>query len=330
MRSSAPSSATSSGRKGRRQAAAAANSLDLQALLRRRARKRPAEGVRFLIITGLSGAGKSHAMRVFEDLNFFVVDNLPPQLLPKFADLCLHSDGKVRRVAVVIDIRGGEFFDDLFNALGQLGELRVAYQILFLDAADDVLVRRFKETRRKHPLAQGRTILQGIRAERRRLEGVKERADKIIDTSTMSVRDLREEIIATYVRGERAGALEVSIISFGYKYGLPMDADLVFDVRFLPNPHFVPGLRGRTGRDRAVVHYMERHRPTRAFTRRLTAFLKFLIPQYVDEGKSYLTIAIGCTGGRHRSVMIAEAARQALAGVDGIRLRVRHRDIANE
>lgn len=329
MRSSAPSSATSSGRKGRRQAAAAANSLDLQALLRRRARKRPAEGVRFLIITGLSGAGKSHAMRVFEDLNFFVVDNLPPQLLPKFADLCLHSDGKVRRVAVVIDIRGGEFFDDLFNALGQLEELRVAYQILFLDAADDVLVRRFKETRRKHPLAQGRTILQGIRAERRRLEGVKERADKIVDTSTMSVRDLREEIIATYVRGERAGALEVSIISFGYKYGLPMDADLVFDVRFLPNPHYQPALRPLPGASPPVRSFVLGQKETQAFLQHLFEMVDYLLPQFVQEGKTHLSIAIGCTGGKHRSVVLADELSAHLQSRD-YKVRVRHRDVRKE
>jgi len=329
LRSSAPSSATSSGRKGRRQAAEAANSLDLQALLRRRGGKRPGEGVRFLIITGLSGAGKSHAMRVFEDLNFFVVDNLPPQLLPKFADLCLHSDGKVQRVAVVIDIRGGEFFDDLFNALGQLGELRVTYQILFLDAADDVLVRRFKETRRKHPLAQGRTILQGIRAERRRLEAVKERADKIIDTSTMSVRDLREEIIATYVRGERAGALEVSIISFGYKYGLPMDADLVFDVRFLPNPHYQPALRPLPGASPPVRSFVLGQKETQAFLQHLFAMVDYLLPQFVQEGKTHLSIAIGCTGGKHRSVVLADELSAHLRSRD-YKVRVRHRDVRKE
>jgi UPF0042 nucleotide-binding protein len=285
--------------------------------------------VRFLIITGLSGAGKSHAMRVFEDLNFFVVDNLPPQLLPKFADLCLHSDGKVRRVAVVIDIRGGEFFDDLFNALGQLEELRVAYQILFLDAADDVLVRRFKETRRKHPLAQGRTILQGIRAERRRLEGVKERADKIIDTSTMSVRDLREEIIATYVRGERAGALEVSIISFGYKYGLPMDADLVFDVRFLPNPHYQPALRPLPGASPPVRSFVLGQKETQAFLQHLFEMVDYLLPQFVQEGKSHLSIAIGCTGGKHRSVVLADELSAHLQSRD-YKVRVRHRDVRKE
>ena len=328
MRSSAPSSATSSGRKRRRPAGAAAQNLHLPALLRRGG-KRPAEGVRFVIIPGLSGAGKSYAMRVFEDLNFFVVDNLPPQLLPKFADLCLHSDGKVQRVAVVIDIRGGEFFDDLFHALGQLEDLRVAYQILFLDAADDVLVRRFKETRRKHPLAQGRTILQGIRAERRRLEAVKERADKIIDTSIMSVRDLREEIMATYVRGERAGALEVSIISFGYKYGLPMDADLVFDVRFLPNPHYQPALRPLPGASPPVRAFILGQKETHAFLQHLFAMVDYLLPQFVQEGKTHLSLAIGCTGGKHRSVVLADELSAHLRG-RGYKVRVHHRDARKE
>ncbi|MCL6646266.1 MAG: RNase adapter RapZ, partial [Dehalococcoidia bacterium] len=279
-----------------------------------------------LIITGLSGAGKSHAMRVFEDLNFFVVDNLPPALLPKFADLCLHSDGKVQRVAVVIDIRGGEFFDDLFHALGQLRALGVHHQILFLDASDEVLVRRFKETRRKHPLAQGRTVLQGIRAERRRLEAVKERADKIIDTSALTVHDLREEIIATYVRGERAGALEVSIISFGYKYGLPMDADLVFDVRFLPNPNYIPRFKKLSGRHPSVARYIRSFSQTREFIERITELLIYLLPHYIREGKSYLTIAFGCTGGRHRSVMIAAEIHKRLVRA-GYRVKVTHRDI---
>jgi len=327
LRSSAQPSATSSGRKGRR--AAAASAIDLEALLRRRTGKRPVDGVRFLVITGLSGAGKSHAMRVFEDLNYFVVDNLPPQLLPKFADLCLHSDGKVQRVAVVIDIRGGEFFDDLFAALAQLEDLGVAHQILFLDSSDDVLVRRFKETRRKHPLTQGRSILQGIRAERRRLEAVKERADKIIDTSTMTVGDLREEIIGTYVRGERAGGLEVSIVSFGYKYGLPLDADLVVDTRFLPNPHYVPSLRPLPGASPQVRRFVLGKSQTRVFLGHLFRMLDYLLPQFVKEGKAHLMLAIGCTGGKHRSVVLADEVSGHLRS-RGFKVRVWHRDIRKE
>src|SRR3970282_1451895 len=234
-----------------------------------------------------------------ENPNFFVVDTLPPQLLPKFADLCLHSDGKVQRVAVVIDIRGGEFFDDLFHALGQLEDVRVAYQILFLDAADDVLVRRFKETRRKHPLAQGRTILQGIRAERRRLEGV------------------------------RAGAVEVSIISFGYKYGLPMDADLVFDVRFLPNPHYQPALRPLPGASPPVRSFVLGQKETQAFLQHLFELVDYLPPQFVQEGKTHLSIAIGCTGGKHRSVVLADELSAHLRSRD-YKVRVRHRDVRKE
>lgn len=329
MRSSAPSSAISSGRRRRGRSADGAGALDLDALLRPREGKRPTEGLRFLIITGLSGAGKSYAMRVFEDLNFFCVDNLPPQLLPKFADLCLHSDGKVQRVAVVMDIRGGEFFDDLFGALAQLDQIGVAYQILFLDASDEALVRRFKETRRKHPLSHGRTILAGIRSERRRLEAVKERADKIIDTSTLSVRQLREEIIATYVRGERAGALEISIISFGYKYGLPMDADLVFDVRFLPNPHYQPALRPLAGGSREVRKFVLGKPETRAFLRHLFRIIDYLLPRFVQEGKTHLTVAVGCTGGKHRSVVLADELSGHLH-TRGSKVRVRHRDIRKE
>jgi UPF0042 nucleotide-binding protein len=301
-------------------------------LLRRRDGRdgrRAGEGLRFLIITGLSGAGKSHTMRVFEDLNFFVVDNLPPQLLSKFADLCLHSDGKVQRVAVVTDIRGGEFFDDLFGALGELEGLGVDHQILFLDASDEALVRRFKETRRKHPLSAGRTILQGIRAERRRLEAVKERADKIIDTSALSVRDLRDEIIATYVRGQRAGALEISIVSFGYKYGLPMDSDLVFDVRFLPNPHYQPALRPLPGASPQVRRFVLGKRETRSFIRHLYRMVDYLLPQFVQEGKSHLSVAIGCTGGKHRSVVLADELSAHLRR-RGFKVRVRHRDVRRE
>lgn len=329
MRSSAPSSATSSGRKRRGRSPQGGDAVDLEALLRRREGKRPAEEIRFLIITGLSGAGKSYAMRVFEDLDFFCVDNLPPQLLPKFADLCLHSDGKVQRVAVVMDIRGGEFFDELFEALAQLQQLGVAQQILFLDASDEVLVRRFKETRRKHPLGHGRGVLQGIRAERRRLEAVKERADKIIDTSTMSVRNLRDEIVATYVRGERAGALEVSIISFGYKYGLPMDSDLVFDVRFLPNPHYQTALRPLPGGSPQVRNFVLSQSESRAFLRHLFRMIDYLLPQFVQEGKTHLTVAIGCTGGKHRSVVLADELSAHLR-TRGFKVRARHRDIRKE
>lgn len=287
-------------------------------------------GVQFVIITGLSGAGKSTVMKVFEDLGFFCVDNLPPALLPKFADLCLHSEDKVRRVAVVIDIRGGEFFDDLFSALHQVARLGLRADILFLDAADEVLVRRFKETRRKHPLAQTGRVLTGIRAERRRLEAVKGRAHRVVDTSTLTVRELRDEIASAYRRARAPRRqLEVSIVTFGYKYGIPIDADLILDVRFLPNPHYQPALRPLPGTHARVRKFLMDQPQTREFIARLNEFGDYLLPQFVAEGKNHLTIGLGCTGGRHRSVVLGEElARHLRRG--GFRVRVRHRDLRKD
>jgi len=286
--------------------------------------------VQFVIITGLSGAGKSNAMKVFEDLGFFCVDNLPPALLPKFADLVLHSDEKVRRVALVIDIRGGEFFDELFSALQQVARLGLRYDILFLDAADDALVRRFKETRRKHPLSQAGSVLQGIRAERKRLELVKGRAHKIINTSNLTVRELRDEIASTYLRDRRPSrALEISIVSFGYKYGIPLDADLIFDVRFLPNPHYQATLRPLPGSHARIRKFVLEQPETREFLGRLYDFTTYLMPQFVTEGKSHLTIGLGCTGGRHRSVVLGDELGRHLRRL-GCRVHVRHRDLRKD
>jgi UPF0042 nucleotide-binding protein len=283
--------------------------------------------VQFVIITGLSGAGKSNAMKVFEDLGFFCVDNLPPALLPKFADLVLHSDEKVRRVALVIDIRGGEFFDELFSALQQVARLGLRYDILFLDAADDALVRRFKETRRKHPLAQAGSVLDGIRAERKRLELVKGRAHKIINTSNLTVKELRDEIASTYLRDRRPSrALEISIVSFGYKYGIPLDADLIFDVRFLPNPHYQAALRPLPGSHARIRKFVLEQPETREFLGRFYDFTAYLMPQFVTEGKSHLTIGLGCTGGRHRSVVLGDELGRHLRRL-GCRVHVRHRDL---
>jgi UPF0042 nucleotide-binding protein len=212
----------------------------------------PAASTRFVIVTGLSGAGKTQAIRYFEDLGFFCVDNLPPALIPKFAELCAHSDGRVGRVAVVTDARGGAFFDDLLASLDELRGMGVGYQILFLEASDEALVNRYKETRRPHPLASGdHLLLESIQEERHRLDEIRGRADKVIDTSTLPPRELRDEI-ANLFGAEAGAAMTVSITSFGFKYGLPLDADLVFDVRFLPNPHYEPQLRALPGTDRAV------------------------------------------------------------------------------
>lgn len=295
----------------------------------RRQLRLPATDLQFVIITGLSGAGKSNAMRVFEDLGFFCVDNLPPQLLPKFAELCLQSEGRVHRPALAIDVRGGEFFDDFFTALAHLEEMGFDYEILFLDAADDVLVRRYEETRRKHPLAQAGGVLEGIKAERERLQAVKERADRIIDTSTLSVRELRNEIVESIVRGGQAETLAVSVISFGYKYGIPLDADLVFDVRFLPNPHYDENLRPLSGHSQEIRHFVLDSSQTREFMDHLTRLMDYLLPRYVEEGKSHLSVALGCTGGKHRSVVLADELSAHLHQ-QGYRVGVRHRDIGKE
>lgn len=295
----------------------------------RRQLRLPVADIQFLIITGLSGAGKSTAMKVFEDLGFFCVDNLPPALVPKFAELALTSDGRIRRAALAIDVRGGEFFDDLFTSLDHLEETGVEYQILFLDASDEVLVRRFEETRRKHPLAQAGGILEGICAERERLQAVKERSDKILDTTALSVHDLRQEIMDTFVRGGREGTLTVGVVSFGYKYGIPLDADLVLDCRFLPNPHYVEALRPLPGDSPEVRRFVLSQPSTQEFMRRLIELMDFLLPQYLDEGKAHLTVAIGCTGGKHRSVVLADDLGAYLEQ-RGFKVNLRHRDVRKE
>jgi UPF0042 nucleotide-binding protein len=270
-------------------------------------------------------------MRALEDLGYFCVDNLPITLLPIFAELTLRADTEIEKAAVVVDVREGtllEQFPSVFESLRAMPGLRPT--LIFLEASEAALVRRYSETRRPHPLARHRSALEGVREERARLAPIRRLADEIIDTSDMNVHELREAFMARSLGAARSGGLSVTFLSFGFKYGLPLDADLVFDVRFLPNPHFVPDLRPQTGRDRAVAAFLQRQPATRQLLRRLTAFLKFLLPQYVAEGKSYVTVAIGCTGGRHRSVYVAEALRRATAAVPGVSARARHRDIARE
>jgi UPF0042 nucleotide-binding protein len=284
-------------------------------------------GVEFLIITGLSGAGKSLATHFLEDLGFFCVDNLPPALVPKFAEIVRESQGRIRRVALVIDVRGGEFFNALDQALAALDAMGIRFQILFLDASDEVLVRRFEETRRKHPL--GGSVLDGIRSERRRLQPLKERAHKIIDTSTLSARELKDELADAFLSSHRERALTVSVITFGYKYGIPLDADLIFDVRFLPNPHYVETLRSLPGSSPEIREFVLRWDQTREFQRRLHDLLGYLLPQYTAEGKTHLTIGIGCTGGKHRSVVIGEDLGHFLRQA-GYGVRIKHRDVRKE
>jgi UPF0042 nucleotide-binding protein len=278
------------------------------------------------VLTGLSGSGKSQAIRALEDLGYFCVDNLPTMLIPTLARLTTRGD--IDRVAIVVDVREGNFlssFPRIFRKLRRMPRLNPV--LIFLEASTPALVRRFSETRRPHPLAPRRSASEGIREERSRMAAIRQMADEIVDTSDMTVHELRRFFLGLS-RGPSRARLVATVLSFGYKHGVPVDADLMFDVRCLPNPHFVPALRRRTGRDRAVALFMERDASTRDFIERLEDYLRFLLPHYVDEGKSYLTIAIGCTGGRHRSVMIAERLRRALANVAGVRVRVRHRDLA--
>ncbi len=284
-------------------------------------------GQPFIILTGLSGSGKSQAIRALEDLGYFCVDNLPTTLIPTLAKLSLRGGG-IEKVAIVVDVRERNFlsqFPTVFRGLRKMPRLNPV--LIFLEASNAALVRRFSETRRPHPLAHDRSVSEGIREERAQLNAIRDVADEIVDTSDMTVHELRQFFMG--LSRDRARApLVVTLLSFGYKHGVPVDADLVFDVRCLPNPHFVPTLRRRTGRDRAVVQFMERDASTREFMDRLEDYLRFVVPHYIAEGKSYLTIGIGCTGGRHRSGMIAERLKKALAEIGGARVRVRHRDIA--
>lgn len=286
--------------------------------------------MRFVIVTGLSGAGKTQAIRNLEDLGYFCVDNLPPTLIPKFAEACYNTDGRIDKIALVIDIRGGKFFDDLFVSLKHLKETGYKYEILFLDASDEVLIKRFKESRRKHPLAPDGRLLNGILMERNRLREVKDRADNIIDTSKLATRELREEITKIYSEeGQVETQLIITVLSFGFKYGIPVDSDLAFDVRFLPNPYYIPELKKYSGNDKPVSDYVMSFKETQDFIDKLEDMLQFLIPNYLKEGKRQLIVSIGCTGGRHRSVTIANAIYNKLKD-SGHKVNIDHRDIEED
>jgi UPF0042 nucleotide-binding protein len=285
----------------------------------------------FIVVTGLSGAGKSQAIRALEDLGYFCVDNLPVSLIPTFADLTIGRQAEVRRAAVVVDIREGEGlsnFPAVYRRLKRRPGLQVA--LIFLEAEESILVRRFSETRRPHPLARNRSAAEGLREERRRLDAIRTLADRIVDTSRLSVHELRRTILELAGGTVAAAPLTVNVLSFGFKHGVPADADLVFDVRFLPNPHFVDALRPLTGLHRRVSRYVLRAPGARRFLQLTSALLTFLLPQYIAEGKTYLTVAIGCTGGRHRSITIAEALAKKIARMKGVTVRVRHRDKEGE
>jgi UPF0042 nucleotide-binding protein len=281
--------------------------------------------VRFVIITGISGSGKSQALRTFEDLGYYCVDNLPPALLPQLAEL---GNGRMPRVAVVVDVRAGQGLEALEPALDELGRRKAETTILFLEASDPVLVNRFKETRRKHPLLlEAGGILPSIQRERELLTDLKDRAHKVIDTSDHTPRSLSQ--LLTELFGDQAGpqaGLVITVLSFGFKHGLPLDADLVFDVRFLANPHYVRELRWQDGQQKDVVEFIRQDPLTEPFLEKLSDLVDFSIPHYVQEGKAYLTIAIGCTGGRHRSVMVAEEMAGFLRS-RGYEPLVQHRDV---
>jgi RNase adapter protein RapZ len=282
---------------------------------------------RFMVVTGLSGSGKTHAIHALEDLGYFCVDNLPTQLIPTFAELCTRGEAHLERVAIVVDVRERGFlsqFPPVFRKLRSLPGVEA--KLIFLEANRSALVRRFSETRRPHPLAPDRSVSEGIDEERKKMLAIRGMADVIVDTSNLTVHELRDAF-GRMTRDERARAdMVVNLLSFGFKHGAPTEADLVFDVRFLPNPHFVDRLRHLTGRDARVVRFIKQHKVTQDFINRLTEFLRFTLPHYVTEGKSYLTVAIGCTGGQHRSVMIVEALKRTLEHTPGVRLRVKHRD----
>jgi RNase adapter protein RapZ len=282
---------------------------------------------RFMVVTGLSGSGKTHAIHALEDLGYFCVDNLPTQLIPTFAELCTRGEAGLERVAIVVDVRERGFlthFPPIYRKLRSVPG--VDAKLIFLEANRSALVRRFSETRRPHPLAPDRSVAEGIDEERTKMLAIRAIADVILDTSNLTVHELRD-VFGSMMRSEGGRAdMVVNLLSFGFKHGAPAEADLVFDVRCLPNPHFVDRLRHLTGRDPKVVRFMRKHQVTKDFIDRLTQFLKFALPHYVSEGKSYLTVAIGCTGGQHRSVMIAEALKRSLDHTPGVRMRVKHRD----
>ena len=281
----------------------------------------------FLIVTGLSGAGKSRAVDALEDIGFYCVDNIPPKLIPTFYDLCAKAGNTFSRVAVVTDIRGGDMFSSLFETLDDLRNEDKRYRILFLDANDFVLINRFKETRRKHPLAENNlgSLEQVVKLEREILRPVREKADYIIDTSFLSPAQLKERISNLFL-GDASQALMIHCVSFGFKYGIPTEADLVFDVRCLPNPFYIEELKPLTGLDEPVYSYVMKWEQTKGFVQRLISLIDYMIPLYCDEGKSQLVIAIGCTGGKHRSVALAQLLYDHLLE-KGHRTSVNHRDI---
>jgi len=285
-----------------------------------------AEGLDIIVITGLSGSGKSFAIRAFEDNGFFCVDNLPPLLIPRFIELCQGYQEEIMRIALGVDLRGGHFLQSWPQVLADMRAAGHHVQVLFFDASDDVLLRRFSETRRPHPLAGKGSIQDGISRERKALEAMRELADKVIDTGEFNVHQLKREIEQQFCQAANSRRMSIFLASFGYKYGIPHDTDLILDVRFLPNPYFVNELRAKSGLEREVEEYVLKDQETRVYLDRLYALLEYTLPLYEREGKSTLTLALGCTGGRHRSVVLVEELRKRFGGAN-YQIHVKHRDI---
>lgn len=286
--------------------------------------------MRFVILTGMSGAGKSTALKMLEDIGYFCVDNLPIPLIEKFVELTELEHAELPRVAVGIDIRSGQAIDGLQDVLERLRANGSKFEILFLDAEDSVLVKRYKETRRSHPLALGERVDKGIALERKRVDFLRKQADFIIDTSQLLTRELKAELEKIFVQNKEYQNLFITVLSFGFKYGITADSDLVFDVRFLPNPYYVEGLRPKTGNDEEVRDYVLQYEASHIFLDKLEDMVKFLIPNYIAEGKNQLIISIGCTGGKHRSVTLANELYRRLLDQKGYGLKIEHRDIGKD
>lgn len=282
--------------------------------------------MKLVIITGMSGAGKSNAANFLEDIGFYCVDNMPPILMNKFIDVLIENK-EISKVGIITDIRGGSFFDDLFESMEELRKRNIQYEIIFLEASDEELIRRFKQTRRMHPLSQDGSLEEGIEKERDKLGKLREKADHIIDTTDMIPSQFKEVLQSIYIKGEKSSNLTVNIISFGYKNGIPLDADLVFDVRFLPNPHYIEDLRAYTGNDESVRNYVMAWPESKEFMERLKSMVDFLMPYYIREGKYRLIVAVGCTGGKHRSVTVANELYEYMKE-KGNKVVVNHRDIS--
>ena len=286
--------------------------------------------MKFVILTGMSGAGKSTALKIMEDIGYFCVDNLPIALIEKFAELADMPGSELQKVAVGIDIRSGQALDELQDILDKLKQAGKTFDILYLDSEDEVLVKRYKETRRTHPLAGGERVDKGIRKERNRLEFLRKQADYIVDTSNMLTRELKAELEKIFVQNQDYKNLFITIVSFGFKYGIPTDSDLVFDVRFLPNPYYVEGLRAKTGNDREIQEFVMQYKEAGQFLDKLEDMVKFLIPNYITEGKTQLVISVGCTGGKHRSVTLANALYERLRDQKEFGIKIEHRDIQKD